>query len=227
MRFTVTSNTNPELNSKRMVFLPLALTIILLDQLGKWHVARTLEVGARVPLIGDLVALTHLPVAGGAFGFFRDWMPEAQLIGFALLSIVATFVIVVFYRGLARGEHGSAAALGAILGGIASNTVDRVRYGSGIDFLHLGSVEAEALPDFNLADIAIVLGDATLIVELFATEMVGRVADKAVQIHGGAGYISEYAVERLYRDVRLFRLYEGTTQIQQMIIARNMIRDIQ
>jgi acyl-CoA dehydrogenase len=62
---------------------------------------------------------------------------------------------------------------------------------------------------------------------LFATEMVGRVADKAVQIHGGAGYISEYAVERLYRDVRLFRLYEGTTQIQQMIIARNMIKDIQ
>ncbi|AOW78486.1 acyl-CoA dehydrogenase [Colwellia sp. PAMC 20917] len=63
--------------------------------------------------------------------------------------------------------------------------------------------------------------------KLFATEMVGRVADKAVQIHGGAGYISEYAVERLYRDVRLFRLYEGTTQIQQMIIAKNMIKDIQ
>lgn len=63
--------------------------------------------------------------------------------------------------------------------------------------------------------------------KLFATEMVGRVADKAVQIHGGAGYISEYAVERLYRDVRLFRLYEGTTQIQQMIIARNMVKDIQ
>ena len=63
--------------------------------------------------------------------------------------------------------------------------------------------------------------------KLFATEMVGRVADKAVQIHGGAGYISDYPVERLYRDVRLFRLYEGTTQIQQMIIARNMIKDIQ
>ncbi|HBX35935.1 MAG TPA: acyl-CoA dehydrogenase [Pseudohongiella sp.] len=61
--------------------------------------------------------------------------------------------------------------------------------------------------------------------KLFATEMVGRVADRAVQIHGGAGYISEYAVERFYRDVRLFRLYEGTSQIQQIIIARNMIRD--
>ena len=61
--------------------------------------------------------------------------------------------------------------------------------------------------------------------KLFATEMVGRVADRAVQIHGGAGYMSEYAVERFYRDVRLFRLYEGTSQIQQGIIARNMMRD--
>jgi acyl-CoA dehydrogenase len=60
--------------------------------------------------------------------------------------------------------------------------------------------------------------------KLFATEMVGRVADSAVQIHGGAGYMAEYAVERFYRDVRLFRLYEGTSQIQQIIIARNMIK---
>ncbi|QYY33999.1 acyl-CoA dehydrogenase family protein (plasmid) [Cupriavidus pinatubonensis] len=61
--------------------------------------------------------------------------------------------------------------------------------------------------------------------KLFATEMVGRVCDRAVQILGGAGYISEYGIERFYRDVRLFRLYEGTTQIQQVIIARNMIRE--
>lgn len=58
----------------------------------------------------------------------------------------------------------------------------------------------------------------------FATEMCGRVADRAVQIHGGAGYISEYAIERFYRDVRLFRLYEGTSQIQQIIIARGLVR---
>lgn len=61
--------------------------------------------------------------------------------------------------------------------------------------------------------------------KLFASEMVGRVADRAVQIHGGAGYIADYGVERFYRDVRLFRLYEGTTQIQQLVIARNMIRE--
>lgn len=61
--------------------------------------------------------------------------------------------------------------------------------------------------------------------KLYATEMVGRVADRAVQIHGGSGYMTDYAVERFYRDVRLLRLYEGTSQIQQIIIARAMIKD--
>jgi acyl-CoA dehydrogenase len=51
------------------------------------------------------------------------------------------------------------------------------------------------------------------------------VADRAVQILGGAGYLAEYGIERFYRDVRLFRLYEGTTQIQQIIIGRNMVRE--
>jgi acyl-CoA dehydrogenase len=58
----------------------------------------------------------------------------------------------------------------------------------------------------------------------FASEMVGRVADRAVQIHGGSGYIADFGIERFYRDVRLFRLYEGTSQIQQLVIARNMLR---
>ena len=61
--------------------------------------------------------------------------------------------------------------------------------------------------------------------KLFASEMVGRVADRAVQIHGGAGYMQESAVEQLYRDVRLFRIFEGTTQIQQLVIARHMLKE--
>ncbi|MCW5655925.1 acyl-CoA dehydrogenase family protein [Hydrogenophaga sp.] len=60
--------------------------------------------------------------------------------------------------------------------------------------------------------------------KLFCTEMVGRVADRGVQVHGGAGYINEYPVERFYRDVRLLRLYEGTTQIQQLIVGRELLR---
>jgi acyl-CoA dehydrogenase len=61
--------------------------------------------------------------------------------------------------------------------------------------------------------------------KLFASEMCGRVADRAVQIFGGAGYMAEYGIERFYRDVRLFRIYEGTSQIQQIVIARNMMRE--
>ncbi len=60
--------------------------------------------------------------------------------------------------------------------------------------------------------------------KLFATEMVGRVADRAVQIFGGAGYVEDYGIERFYRDVRLFRIYEGTSQIQQTVIARDMLK---
>ena len=59
----------------------------------------------------------------------------------------------------------------------------------------------------------------------FTTEAVGRVADRAVQIHGGAGYMAEYKVERFYRDVRVLRIYEGTSQIQQTIIAKALLRE--
>jgi len=59
----------------------------------------------------------------------------------------------------------------------------------------------------------------------FASEMCCRVADRAVQIFGGAGYMAEVGIERFYRDVRLFRIFEGTSQIQQLVIARNMLRE--
>jgi acyl-CoA dehydrogenase len=72
-------------------------------------------------------------------------------------------------------------------------------------------------------------GGATVTLEaasakLFASEMVGRVADRAVQVFGGAGYIAEYGIERLYRDVRLFRIYEGSSEIQRLVIARETLK---
>jgi acyl-CoA dehydrogenase len=60
--------------------------------------------------------------------------------------------------------------------------------------------------------------------KLFASEMVGRVADRAVQIFGGSGYVADHGIERFYRDVRIFRLYEGTSEIQRIIIAREMLK---
>ena len=81
--------------------------------------------------------------------------------------------------------------------------------------------DAKASPSTSDPDVSMRVSCA----KLFATEMVGRVADRGVQIHGGAGYINEYPVERFYRDVRLLRLYEGTTQVQQLIIGRQLIKN--
>ena len=65
---------------------------------------------------------------------------------------------------------------------------------------------------------------APSVAKLFCTEMVGEVADKAVQVHGGSGYMRGLAVERIYRDVRLLRLYEGTSEIQRLIIGGGLVR---
>lgn len=62
--------------------------------------------------------------------------------------------------------------------------------------------------------------------KMYATEMVCRVADRCVQVHGGNGYIRDYMVEQIYRDVRVLRIYEGTTQIQQLLIAKDLLRRI-
>lgn len=61
--------------------------------------------------------------------------------------------------------------------------------------------------------------------KMFASEMCGRVADRCVQVHGGAGYLAEYEAERFFRDARIYRIYEGTTQILQLVIAKQMLRD--
>ncbi|WP_280382637.1 acyl-CoA dehydrogenase family protein [Nocardia wallacei] len=68
---------------------------------------------------------------------------------------------------------------------------------------------------------------APSVAKLYCTEMAGRVADSAVQVHGGTGYLRDVAVERIYRDVRLLRLYEGTSEIQRLIIGGGLVRSAQ
>jgi butyryl-CoA dehydrogenase len=60
--------------------------------------------------------------------------------------------------------------------------------------------------------------------KLYASEMATRVAHKAIQIHGGYGYSTEFPVERHYRDARITEIYEGTSEIQRIVIAANLLR---
>ena len=60
--------------------------------------------------------------------------------------------------------------------------------------------------------------------KVFASEMANRAADKAVQIHGGYGYLDEFPVERYFRDARVQTIYEGTSEIQRMVIAREVLK---
>jgi alkylation response protein AidB-like acyl-CoA dehydrogenase len=62
--------------------------------------------------------------------------------------------------------------------------------------------------------------------KLFAGEMSHRVVHQAVQVHGGYGYIKEYAVERYYRDQRITEIYEGTSEIQRLVIARSVLKEL-
>ncbi|MEA2661296.1 MAG: butyryl-CoA dehydrogenase [Chloroflexota bacterium] len=67
--------------------------------------------------------------------------------------------------------------------------------------------------------------DRAAMTKLFATELLGRVADAAVQIHGGMGYMRELWIERAYRDARIYRIYEGTSEIQRVVIAAGLLAD--
>jgi len=75
-----------------------------------------------------------------------------------------------------------------------------------------------------LCDTGQEFGREAAMVKLFASEALGRVVDRAVQIHGGMGYSAEYKVERLYRDARVTRIYEGTNEIQRLVVARDVLK---
>lgn len=113
----------------------------------------------------------------------------------------------------------------------------RVQFGSAISQFQLiqgmlADCQAEALASRAMVERVAHLRDEgravtkeTACCKYFTTEALGRIADRVMQIHGGYGYIKEYPIERLYRDARLLRIYEGTSQIQQLVIAREMLRE--
>jgi acyl-CoA dehydrogenase len=113
---------------------------------------------------------------------------------------------------------------------------DRVQFGKPIAQFQLiqgmlADCEAEALASRAMVEKVARMKDEGLSVtketaccKYFTTEALGRIADRVLQIHGGYGYIKEYPIERLFRDARLLRIYEGTSQIQQLVVAREMLK---
>lgn len=86
---------------------------------------------------------------------------------------------------------------------------------------------AQALLDraAHLKDTGQPFTQAASMAKLFASEMAARVVDRGVQVHGGYGFVNEFRIERLYRDARITRIYEGTSEIQRIVIARGLLRD--
>jgi acyl-CoA dehydrogenase len=139
----------------------------------------------------------------------------------------------------AAGLHIAAVCTGIaerLIGDAVAYATDRRQFGRPISEHQLVQAMIADSKTDAMAARALVLDAATLkdagqpitleaaAAKYFASEAVGRVADRTVQIFGGAGYIADYGVERLYRDVRLFRIYEGTSQIQQLVIARETLK---
>ncbi|MGH3423723.1 MAG: acyl-CoA dehydrogenase family protein [Nocardioidaceae bacterium] len=143
-------------------------------------------------------------------------------------------------RSLAHGRLGIAAACIGLAGRLVEESVayarERQQGGRPIgEFQLVQGLLADSQTDY-MAGRALVLDAAAKFDvgvdtrlgaaagKYFASEAVGRIADRAVQIHGGSGYIRGVPVERFYRDARLYRIYEGTSQIQQLVIARQMLK---
>jgi acyl-CoA dehydrogenase len=167
----------------------------------------------------DDVRVPAANLVGGEDGVDTGFVTAAKCLAHGRLHIAAVCVgmaarlvdeTVEFAR--TREQGGKPIARFQLVQGLVADSVTDHRAGRGLVL--------EAARDFD-AGTDVVAGPAAA--KYFCSEMVGRVADRAVQVHGGAGYMRGVAVERFFRDARLFRIYEGTSQIQQVIIARDAL----
>ncbi|MDQ4116407.1 MAG: acyl-CoA dehydrogenase family protein [Actinomycetota bacterium] len=167
----------------------------------------------------DDVRVPAANLVGGEDGVDTGFVTAAKCLAHGRLHIAAVCVgmaarlvheTVEFAQ--TRQQGGKPIARFQLVQGLVADSVTDHRAGRGLVL--------EAARDFD-AGTDVVAGPAAA--KYFCSEMVGRVADRAVQVHGGAGYMRGVAVERFFRDARLFRIYEGTSQIQQVIIARDAL----
>ncbi|KRP62180.1 MULTISPECIES: acyl-CoA dehydrogenase family protein [Pseudomonas] len=219
--FTVMARTNPDIKGSGGI----SAFIVERDTAG-------ISLGKRDNKMGQKGAHTSDVI------FENVRVPASQLIG-GVEGVGFKTAMKVLDKGRLHIAALSVAAAERMLADSLQYAIERKQFGKPIaEFQLIQAMLADSKTEIYAArcmvldaakkrDQGLNIGTEASCSKMFATEMCGRVADRCVQIHGGAGYVSEYAIERFYRDVRLFRIYEGTTQIQQLVIARNMIRDAQ
>ena len=145
------------------------------DWLSKQWISSELAIdGTLRPMLDGFFYLSHVRNPGAALGLFADWPVELRRVGFASVAALATWVVVLFYRGLAPGDRLNGVALGLVLGGGLGNLWDRLVRGEVIDFIHIKLWDPWSFPDFNLADVFIVAGVGLLMIELLVSEGLAR-----------------------------------------------------
>ena len=159
---------------KLKVFLGGVLVSLPFDIATKQWVVDSLAYGDRLSVVDGFFYLTHVRNPGAAFSMFATAPEPFRKWFFLIATSVALVLIFSFFRSLTPGDRLSAGALGLILGGATGNLLDRLRYGEVIDFLHFRLWSGYSWPDFNVADTAIVIGVALLILELVTTESAQR-----------------------------------------------------
>lgn len=145
----------PSMGSR--VFILIAGLVVVLDQITKLMVLAWMPLYHSITVIPGFFNLTHIRNPGGAFGFMAAGSPGLRNLLFIGVSILATGLIVYFYRQTPRSHPLLASALAMIFGGAIGNLVDRLRFGEVVDFLDV-YVGAYHWPAFNAADSAITIG---------------------------------------------------------------------
>ena len=219
--FMVFARTNPDAAPARGI----STFLVPADAPGLRLGPRDHKMGQRGAWTSDVyldeVRVPAANLIGGADGLDHGYRIAMRCLAHGRLHIAALCVGMaqrlvdeqVSFAGQ-RSQGGHLIAGYQLIQGLIADSVTDLYAGRAL--VRSAAVDFDARTDVNLGPSA---------AKYFCSEMVGRVADRAVQIHGGAGYMREVAVERFYRDARLFRIYEGTSQIQQIIIAHNVLGD--
>ncbi len=156
------------MTTKLRIFLAVLAVALPLDQLTKWWINANLTINfSKITVIDGFFYITHVRNPGAAFGFLRDADPSWRIGFFIGVSVLASFLVLGFFRSIPEDDRYTATSLGLIFSGAVGNLIDRVRFHEVVDFLHFRLWQGYSWPDFNVADSCIVVGVGLLMLQMF------------------------------------------------------------